>query len=145
MTFLTAAAETERVRAIGTRVTLSPNDPALPVEALSGGNQQKVVVGRWLETQRRLLICEDPTAGVDVGAKAEIYALLSAAVQAGVGVIIVSTDFEEVAAICQRAIVFSQGRIVTELSGPQLTADQLIQSASASNHTVQGKSGHAIH
>ena len=144
-TFLTAAAETERVRAIGTRVTLSPNDPALPVEALSGGNQQKVVVGRWLETQRRLLICEDPTAGVDVGAKAEIYALLSAAVQAGVGVIIVSTDFEEVAAICQRAIVFSQGRIVTELSGPQLTADQLIQSASASNHTVQGKSGHAIH
>ncbi len=144
-TFLTPATETAQVRAIGTRVTLSPNDPALPVEALSGGNQQKVVVGRWLETRRRLLICEDPTAGVDVGAKAEIYALLNAAVQAGVGVIIVSTDFEEVAAICQRAIVFSQGRIITELSGPSLTSDQLIQSASASNLAPSRKTDHAIH
>jgi ribose transport system ATP-binding protein len=131
--FLTPRTEANAARKLGAGVTLSPNDPGLAVEALSGGNQQKVVVARWLETGRKLLICEDPTAGVDVGAKAEIYALLNSAAQNGVGIIIVSTDFEEVAAICQRAIVFSQGRIVTELSGPSLTTDQLIQSASASN------------
>ena len=131
--FLTPRAEAQSAQKLGAGVALSPNDPALSVEALSGGNQQKVVVARWLQTGRKLLICEDPTAGVDVGAKAEIYALLNTAAAAGVGIIIVSTDFEEVAAICQRAIVFSQGRIVTELSGPSLTTDELIQTASASN------------
>ena len=95
--------------------------------------QPAEVIGRWLETQRKLLICEDPTAGVDVGAKAEIYALLNRAVAEGVGIIIVSTDFEEVAAICHRAIVFSQGAIVDELGGAELTTENLIQSASASD------------
>ena len=57
-------------------VDLRPNDPHLPVEALSGGNQQKVVVGRWLATGRKVLIAEDPIAGVDVGAKSEIYRLI---------------------------------------------------------------------
>jgi ribose transport system ATP-binding protein len=83
--------------AIGRRVGLSPNDPTLPIEALSGGNQQKVVVGRWLDSGRRLLITEDPTAGVDVGAKAEIYHLLYQALASGMGVLVVSTDFEEIA------------------------------------------------
>ena len=143
--FLTPRAEARAAQKLGASVTLSPNDPGLAVEALSGGNQQKVVVARWLETGRKLLICEDPTAGVDVGAKAEIYALLNAAAQAGVGIIIVSTDFEEVAAICQRAIVFSQGRIVTELSGPSLTTDELIQTASASNMASSRTKTSAIH
>ncbi len=142
---LTPRSEANAARGLGRTVTLSPNDPGLAVEALSGGNQQKVVVARWLATGRKLLICEDPTAGVDVGAKAEIYALLNAAAQAGVGIIIVSTDFEEVAAICQRAIVFSQGRIVDELSGPSLTTDQLIQSASASNMASARSPARAIH
>ncbi len=144
-TLLTPRAEAQAARAVGQTVTLSPNDPALAVEALSGGNQQKVVVARWLATGRKLLICEDPTAGVDVGAKAEIYALLNTAAQAGVGIIIVSTDFEEVAAICQRAIVFSQGRIVTELSGPSLTTDELIQTASASNMASSRTQARALH
>ena len=143
--FLTPRIEAQAARKLGAQVTLSPNDPGLAVEALSGGNQQKVVVARWLETGRKLLICEDPTAGVDVGAKAEIYALLNKAAAAGVGIIIVSTDFEEVAAICQRAIVFSQGRIVTELSGPSLTTDELIQTASASNMAHSRTPSRAIH
>lgn len=128
--------ENEQARDIGDQVGLSPNDPELAIEALSGGNQQKVIVGRWLSTNRRLLICEDPTAGVDVGAKAEIYALLNKAVARGVALIIVSTDFEEVANICNRAIVFSQGQIVGDLSGAHLSMEQLIQTASASNLSV---------
>ena len=142
---LTPQSEARAALKLGAAVALSPNDPALSVEALSGGNQQKVVVARWLETGRKLLICEDPTDGVDVGAKAEIYALLNAAAVAGVGIIIVSTDFEEVAAICQCAIVFSQGRIVAELSGPSLTTDELIQTAGASNLATARSAAHAVH
>ena len=123
---------------------LSPNDPTLAIEALSGGNQQKVVLGRWLATNRRLLLCEDPTAGVDVGAKSEIYALLNRALANGVGILVISTDFEEIATICHRAIVFSQGAIVDELSGTRLTTENLIQSASAGNHSDERETAHAI-
>jgi ribose transport system ATP-binding protein len=123
--------EEAMAQAIGRRVGLSPNDPTLAIEALSGGNQQKVVVGRWLDSGRRLLITEDPTAGVDVGAKAEIYHLLYEALASGMGVLVVSTDFEEIAAICHRAIVFSRGLPVAELSGVELSTESLIQAASA--------------
>ncbi|MFN4130211.1 MAG: sugar ABC transporter ATP-binding protein, partial [Paracoccaceae bacterium] len=93
----------------------------------------KVVVGRWLDSGRRLLITEDPPAGVDVGAKAEIYHLLYQALASGMGVLVVSTDFEEIAAICHRAIVVSRGLPVAELSGPLLSTESLIQAASASD------------
>ena len=125
--------EDEMAQKLGKRVGLSPNDPTLAIEALSGGNQQKVVVGRWLDTGRRFLIAEDPTAGVDVGAKAEIYHLLYEALASGMGVLVVSTDFEEIANICHRAIVFSRGRIVSELTGVSLSTQSLIQAASASD------------
>jgi ribose transport system ATP-binding protein len=123
--------EHQMASTIGARVGLSPNDPTLPIEALSGGNQQKVVVGRWLDSGRRLMITEDPTAGVDVGAKAEIYHLLYQALASGMGVLVVSTDFEEIANICHRAIVFSRGLPVAELTGAQLSTESLIQAASA--------------
>jgi ribose transport system ATP-binding protein len=131
LSLLSPAREESMAHAIGRRVGLSPNDPTLPIEALSGGNQQKVVVGRWLDSGRRLLITEDPTAGVDVGAKAEIYHLLYQALASGMGVLVVSTDFEEIANICHRAIVFSRGMPVAELSGVDLSTESLIQAASA--------------
>ncbi len=106
-----------------------------PGESLSGGNQQKVVVARWLATGRKLLIAEDPTAGVDVGAKAEIYRLIAEAVAAGLAVVVVSTDFEEVAHICHRVLVFNRGRIIAELSGAALTTEAVITAASASEAT----------
>ena len=133
LSLLSPKTESDRATIIGAELGLSPNDPSLAIEALSGGNQQKVVIGRWLATDRKLLICEDPTAGVDVGAKSEIYALLNRALAGGVGIMVVSTDFEEIATICHRAIVFSQGAIVDELSGTRLTTENLIQSASAGN------------
>jgi ribose transport system ATP-binding protein len=131
LSVMSAGREEAMAAAIGHRVGLSPNDPTLAIEALSGGNQQKVVVGRWLDSGRRLLITEDPTAGVDVGAKAEIYHLLYEALASGMGVLVVSTDFEEIAAICHRAIVFSRGLPVAELAGVELSTESLIQAASA--------------
>ena len=125
-------------RQMGQRVTLYPNDPELSIEALSGGNQQKVVMGRWLECGSRVLICEDPTAGVDIGAKSEIYALLNEAAAKGVGIVIVSTDFEEVAQVCHRALVFAGGRITEEIGGDLLTVEALITAASARKPALQG-------
>ncbi len=132
LSVLSPATEARRAAALGRTVDLRPNLPALPIESLSGGNQQKVVVGRWLNTGRKLLIAEDPTAGVDVGAKAEIYALIAAAMARGLAVVVVSTDFEEVAHICHRALVFNRGRIIAELTGAALTTERLISTASAS-------------
>lgn len=132
MNLLSPSAEAQKALGIGAEVGLKPNDPTLAIEALSGGNQQKVVVGRWLATGRKLLIAEDPTAGVDVGAKAEIYRLVARALDAGLTVIVVSTDFEEVAHICHRALVFSRGVIVSEIGEKSLTTQSLIHAASAS-------------
>ena len=141
---LSPRTEANQAAMIGAELGLSPNDPSLAIEALSGGNQQKVVIGRWLATKRKLLLCEDPTAGVDVGAKSEIYALLTRALAEGVGILIISTDFEEIATICHRAIVFSQGAIVDELSGTRLSTENLIQSASAGNITKGKDAADAI-
>ncbi|ASY60480.1 sugar ABC transporter ATP-binding protein [Sinorhizobium sp. CCBAU 05631] len=132
LSVLAPAKEAALAKAIGDSVGLRPNDQSLPIEALSGGNQQKVVVGRWLATGRKLLVAEDPTAGVDVGAKADIYRLIARALEAGLAVVVVSTDFEEIAHICHRALVFSRGRIVRELKGEELTTSAVIAAASAS-------------
>jgi ribose transport system ATP-binding protein len=123
-------AEAAEAATLGRQVGLSPNNPAAPIETLSGGNQQKVVMARWMRIGGKVLILEDPTAGVDVGAKAEIYRLLAQAVGRGLSVILVSTDFEEVAAICHRALVFRNGRIVAELEGEALEPGNLLAAAS---------------
>ena len=117
--------------AAGAQVGLRPNDPGRPVETLSGGNQQKVVIARWLSIAGKLLVLEEPTAGVDVGAKAEIYALLRAALERGLSIVVVATDFEEVSCICHRALVFSQGRVTAEIDGRDLSVGGILEAASA--------------
>jgi ribose transport system ATP-binding protein len=119
----------------GARMSLRPNDPGRPVETLSGGNQQKVVLARWMGIATSLLILEEPTAGVDVGAKAEIYGLLRTALRDGLAIIVVATDFEEVAKICHRALVFSQGRVTAEIGRDELSVGSLLQAASAGGNT----------
>ena len=121
---------------LGRKVGLRPNEPDLPIEALSGGNQQKVVVGRWLNLEGKVYVFEDPTAGVDVGAKADIYQLFNLALSTGVAMVIISTDFEEIANVCHRALVFDRGQVVAELSGEQLTAAALLAAASAADPTA---------
>jgi ribose transport system ATP-binding protein len=122
-------AERSSARELGGFLQLSPNDPLALVETLSGGNQQKIVIGRWLDLKGRLLLLEDPTAGVDVGAKGEIYRLLFDALETGLSIVVISTDFVEVAAICHRALVFSRGTIVAEIGEADLTAEALLGAA----------------
>ncbi|MFE2144400.1 sugar ABC transporter ATP-binding protein [Streptomyces sp. NPDC059456] len=113
------------------RFSVVPRDSEVPIATLSGGNQQKVMVGRRLRGDLRLLILEEPTAGVDVGAKASIHRLLDEAVAAGLAVLLISTDFEEVADVCHRALVFGRGSVVAEPAGEALTVAELTRTASA--------------
>jgi ribose transport system ATP-binding protein len=130
-TYIAPGREKEAARELGRQVGLRPNDPSLTIELLSGGNQQKVVVGRWLHLASKVYVFEDPTAGVDVGAKAEIYRLFDVALQRGAAIIIISTDFEEVAKVCHRAMVFDRGRVVAELGADDLSVENLLAAASA--------------
>ncbi|WP_371582048.1 sugar ABC transporter ATP-binding protein [Streptomyces sp. NBC_01314] len=113
------------------RFSVRPRDSEAPIATLSGGNQQKVMIGRWLRTGLRLLILEEPTASVDIGAKAAIHRLLDEALAGGLAVLLISTDFEEVAGVCGRALVFVRGAVTAELTGPALTVAGLTRAASA--------------
>ena len=124
---------------LGERIGVKPNDPSMPIDWLSGGNQQKVAVGRWLHLNGKLYVFEDPTAGVDVGAKAEIYRLFDVALERGATILIVSTDFEEVAKVCHRALVFDRGHVVAEFTGDELCVENLLAAASASVNQVRLK------
>jgi len=97
------------------------------VSLLSGGNQQKVVIGKWLAAQSKLFIFDEPTRGIDVGAKAEIFALIDQLVQAGAAVLMISSDQPEIVHVCDRAYVMREGRIVGELSRQDLTEENILK------------------
>jgi ribose transport system ATP-binding protein len=130
--WLSPAKERAAAKRLGETVGLRPNDPNLAIELLSGGNQQKVAVGRWLNLKSKIYVFEDPTAGVDVGSKADIYKLFDVALKEGAAILIVSTDFEEVSKVCHRALVFSRGQVVRELHSEDLSISNLLSAASAS-------------
>jgi ribose transport system ATP-binding protein len=96
-----------------------------PLAALSGGNQQKVVVARAIRCGPRLLVVDDPTAGVDVQARADLHAIVRSAADDGAAVVLSSTDYDEVAVLADRALVLAGGRVVAVLEGDQITADAL--------------------
>jgi ribose transport system ATP-binding protein len=95
------------------------------ISSLSGGNQQKVILARWLQRKPRVLLLDEPTQGVDVGARADVYAAIRQAVSVGMSALLVCSDLEELSQSCDRALVLRQGRVVAELSGDELTAQRL--------------------
>jgi ribose transport system ATP-binding protein len=115
-------------RSIRDFLVKTPTDAA-PMATLSGGNQQKVILARWLRLKPSILLLDEPTQGVDVNARAEIYTLVRAAVEAGAAVIVVTSDFDELAHVCDRALVLRQGRVVAELLPPHITSDRLTELA----------------
>ena len=97
----------------------------LPVQALSGGNQQKVVLAKWLSTNPKVLILNSPTVGIDVGAKADIYAYTRMLAENGIGVIIISDDLPEVLDNCSRAIIMKRGRLAGEFNTSEMEESRL--------------------
>jgi ribose transport system ATP-binding protein len=108
-----------------------PDDPDRIVRLLSGGNQQKVVLARWLLHRCRVLLLDEPTRGVDIATKAEIYRIISELAASGLGVLVVSSELEELAHICTRVLVMREGEIVAELDGKDATERALLRHAVA--------------
>ncbi len=97
---------------------------------LSGGNQQKVVLAKWLASDAKILILDEPTRGIDVGAKAEIHAIMSQLVKQGISIIMISSEMPEVLAMSDRILVMSEGRIVAELQRGEATQEKIMAYAS---------------
>lgn len=125
-------AKTERARAVAAlescRVRFTGLDQA--VGTLSGGNQQKVLLARWLSRQPRVFLLDEPTRGVDVGAKAEIHALIDDLAHAGAAILLISSDLEEVLGMSDRILVMHQGNLSAELAGSAINRDAVILAAS---------------
>ncbi|MGO7165209.1 ATP-binding cassette domain-containing protein, partial [Rhizobium johnstonii] len=111
----------------------------MPVAALSGGNQQKVVIAKWLMNRPRIILLNDPTRGIDVGTKQEIYLLLRKLADAGAAIIFYSTDYDELIGCCDRVLVMYDGSIIRELEGAEINEHELIGAALniAGDHAAQ--------
>jgi ribose transport system ATP-binding protein len=126
---------TERAaaRAVASDIQIKPREPESVSGTLSGGNQQKVILGRLLATEALAIVLEEPTMGIDVGARVEIYRLIADAASSGRAVIAVSSDFEELALICHRVLVFDRGVLAAELRGSDITPDAITQHCSGAS------------
>jgi ABC-type sugar transport system ATPase subunit len=111
------------------RVEVRPNDPERALELFSGGNQQKIVLAKWLRNEPKVLLLDEPTQGVDVGAKAGIYELIANAAVAGAGILVCSSDAKELALICDRVIVMSDGALVAEMEREKLSEAAVVRAA----------------
>lgn len=107
-----------------------PRDPDLSLDTFSGGNQQKVILARWFGLSYKIIVLEEPTMGVDIGAKADIYGLFRDVTQSGTSLLIISTDMEEVVRVANRAVVFFQGKPVKIVEKTDITFNNLISIAS---------------
>ena len=102
-----------------------PGDPRMVLSSLSGGNQQKALLAKWLNRHPQLLLLHEPTQGVDVGARQQIFSLVRDAAAKGTSVICASSDYEQLAAICDRVLIFARGRIVEQLVGDDVTKERI--------------------
>ncbi len=112
------------------KIDIRPADPEKPVGLMSGGNQQKVVLGKWLMRDLKVLIVDEPTAGIDVGAKDEIYRILEDLAQSGVVVILVSSDLQELLRVSHRILVMRKGEIINEFKSGTVTQSMILESSS---------------
>ncbi|HYY03830.1 MAG TPA: ATP-binding cassette domain-containing protein, partial [Gaiellaceae bacterium] len=123
--FIDPSSEKSAVAAVLDRVGLRADQRA-PISSLSGGNQQKALVGRWIASASRLLLLDDPTAGVDVATRPEIHAQIASLAHGGAAILLVSTDVEELAQLSDRVLVFARGAIGGELRDADLTPARVL-------------------
>jgi ribose transport system ATP-binding protein len=128
--FLTASVEAKAYRRWRERLSIrSRNDPRQTIGTLSGGNQQKVLLARWLERASRVLVLIEPTRGVDVGARQDIYQALRELATSGVAVLVITSDYEEAVQVADRAYVMAKGKLVADFPGDQITTSRLLEAA----------------
>lgn len=103
--------------------------PEVACDTLSGGNQQKVVIARWLNHNTPILIFDEPTRGIDVGAKAEIYQLMRKLTEEGYSIIMISSELPEITGLADRVCVFRSGAVVATLEGAEITSEDIMKNA----------------
>lgn len=124
------------------RLRIRPGDPAKTIARMSGGNQQKVVLARWLFAGSRVFLLDEPTRGVDVASRSEIYRAINELVEAGAAVVMVSSDLPELLGMCDRILVMRRGRLVAELDAKRTTQEQVLKLAAVEETVIaEGASG----
>jgi ribose transport system ATP-binding protein len=124
---LSASALSRNAAALAEEFDVRPRDPERLFGALSGGNQQKVLLAKWFQTAPRLILLDEPTQGVDVGARTQVFAAIAAAAKNGAAVLCASSDYEQLTAICDRVLVFDRGAVVEELVGDAISKSAIAQ------------------
>ena len=114
-----------------TKYTIKANNVSLPILTLSGGNQQKVIISRWISNSPKILLCDEPTRGIDVGAKAEVYSILRSIAKEGIGIIIVSSELPELLYLSDRVLVMHEGRITGQMMRNEATEEKFMRYAAA--------------
>ncbi len=127
--WISRTAEKEVATKAISAMAIRPADPGKIAGQLSGGNQQKIVIGKWLVADPRVILCADPTRGIDVGTKQEIYGLLRKLANDGIGVLMLSTDLTEIVGLADIVHVMAEGRIVRTLTGSQITEETITGAA----------------
>jgi ABC-type sugar transport system ATPase subunit len=130
---LSLGAERRAARRELAAVDVRPLDPERPFALFSGGNQQKIVIAKWLRTNPGVMLLDDPTQGVDVGARAGIHDLIRERAQQGTSFLIASSDEEELAELCDRVLVMRDGVLAAELVGSDITEDSIVRMSLLSN------------
>ena len=134
--WLRGAAEQRTVRSMIDRLQIKARDTAKSAGSLSGGNQQKVVLAKWLATEPDLLILDEPTRGIDVGTKMEIYKIVDQLAAAGSAVLVVSSELPEIMALSDRVLVMSGGEIVADLDRADATEERIMAYAARRHDDV---------
>lgn len=127
--FVSDASKSENARNVGEKVGLTPNDPEFMTVSLSGGNAQKVILARWMSTDADLMIFDEPTKGIDIGAKSEIYNLMEDMVESGKTIIMVSSELTEIMGMSDRILVMREGKIVKEVPREEFSEDNILKYA----------------
>ncbi|MDX1947964.1 MAG: sugar ABC transporter ATP-binding protein [Pirellulaceae bacterium] len=127
--FISRRRERNMAAATAERLAVKSAGLAAPITSLSGGNQQKCIIGRWLQTKPQVLLLDYPTRGVDVGAKAELYRLIDGLVRDGIGVILTSSELPELLTVCDRILVLAEGRLTANFARGEATEQKIMEAA----------------
>ncbi len=144
---LNARAEADRAEELAHRLGVRMGGIGMPVSSLSGGNQQKVAIAKQLAVDPKIIILDEPTRGIDVGAKSEIHRLLRDLARSGIGIIVISSELQELLGLCDRAIVIREGAVAGEVEGEAMTEEAVMRLASgvgAQQHLKAKASAHAV-
>jgi ribose transport system ATP-binding protein len=133
----------DAARRLADQFDIRPREVEREVSTLSGGNQQKVVLAKWLQTEPAVLLLHEPTQGVDIGARAEIFRFIRGALRDDNCVLVASTDYEQLEELCTRVLVIGERRVTADLRGPDVSEGRIAEECLLSARAAEPTGSHA--